>query len=161
MSDEPPTILPPRDDRSSTGAGTGAGQRARRMDLRDTLPLGTHPAAIRQRIEMLELVLERSVTVPGTNYRIGMDGIAGLVPVLGDIVTAMMGAYIVWEARNLGMPKWQLVRMAANVGFDTAVGAIPVVGDAFDLMFRSNTKNLRIIRKHLDRHHPESRVIEG
>jgi hypothetical protein len=72
-----------------------------------------------------------------------------------------MGAYIVWEARNLGMSKWQLIRMTANVGIDTAIGAIPIVGDAFDLVWRSNTKNLRIIKKHLDKHHPGTRIIEG
>ena len=71
-----------------------------------------------------------------------------------------MGAYIVWEARNLGMPKWKLMRMAGNVAFDSAVGAVPFVGDVFDFMFRSNTRNLRIVKKHLDKHHPGSRVIE-
>ncbi|RVQ69837.1 DUF4112 domain-containing protein [Croceicoccus ponticola] len=131
------------------------------MDFRDNLPLGNHPAAIRQRIETMEALLERSLTVPGTSYRIGLDAIAGLVPVVGDLVTAAMGAYIIWEARNLGMPKWKLWRMAGNLGFDTAIGAIPLVGDAFDMLFRSNTKNLKIIRKHLDKHHPASQVIEG
>lgn len=72
-----------------------------------------------------------------------------------------MGAYLVWEARNLGMPNWKLWRMAGNVAFDTALGAVPVVGDLFDFVFRSNTRNLRIVRRHLDRHHPASRVIEG
>jgi Domain of unknown function (DUF4112) len=72
-----------------------------------------------------------------------------------------MGAYIVWEARNLGMSKWQLIRMAANVGVDTAIGAVPLVGDVFDLVWRSNSKNLRIIKRHLDKHHPGTRIIEG
>jgi hypothetical protein len=66
-----------------------------------------------------------------------------------------------WEARNLGMSRWQLARMGANVLFDTAIGAIPLVGDVADLAFRSNTKNLRIILRHIDKHHPEARVIEG
>lgn len=153
IDDEPGRAVPPP-HRPETG-------RARRMDMRDNLPIGNDPAAIRQRIEMLEKVLERSMTVPGTNYRIGLDAVAGLVPVVGDLVSAAMGAYIVWEARNLGLPKWKIWRMAANVGFDTAVGAIPLVGDAFDVLFRSNTKNLRIIRAHLDRHHPAARVIDG
>jgi hypothetical protein len=72
-----------------------------------------------------------------------------------------MGAYMVWEARNLGMSKFQLMRMAANVGIDTALGAIPLAGDAFDFLWRSNSKNLRIIKRHLDRHHPGTRIIEG
>ena len=119
------------------------------------------PAAIRKRIETMEILLERSLTIPGTSRGIGLDSILGLVPVIGDVITAAMGAYIVWEARNLGMPKWQLWRMAGNVGFDTLIGAIPVAGDLFDFLYRSNSRNVRIIRKHLDKHHPATGVIEG
>jgi hypothetical protein len=72
-----------------------------------------------------------------------------------------MGMYLVWEGRNLGMSKWQLARMSANVGVDTLLGAIPVVGDGFDFLFRSNTRNLKMIRKHIARHHPHAQVIEG
>lgn len=126
-----------------------------------SLPAGTDPASVRARVVMLERLLERSFTIPGVNMPIGLDAIIGLVPVLGDVVTTALGAYIVWEAKNLGLPKWKLARMGANVLFDTAIGAIPVVGDAADLVFRSNSKNLKILLKHLDKHHPETRVIEG
>ncbi|MFC4293578.1 DUF4112 domain-containing protein [Novosphingobium tardum] len=122
--------------------------------------VGRDPAAVRRRIEAMEQLLERAFTIPGTNRAVGLDAIAGLIPVAGDLVTAAMGAWIVWEARNLGMPKWQLWRMAGNVGFDTAIGAIPFVGDAFDFFFRSNSKNLAIVRKHLDRHHPSTGIID-
>ncbi len=125
------------------------------------LPTGTDPASIRRRIEALETLLERSFTIPGTRIPFGLDSVVGLVPVVGDLITAGLGAYIVWEARNLGVPKWKLWRMGGNIAFDTAIGAVPLVGDAFDLVFKSNTRNLRIIRKHLDKHHPETRVIEG
>lgn len=125
------------------------------------LSLGTHPEAVRQRIEAMEKVMERSITLPVLNRSIGLDAIIGLVPVAGDVMAAAMGGYIIWEARNLGMPKWQLARMAANVAFDTAVGAIPVAGDVLDFVFRSNSRNLRIIKKHLDKHHPAARVIDG
>lgn len=132
---------------------------ARRMGL--DLPVGNDPAAIRRRVELLERLLERSFTIPGTRIPVGLDSVIGLVPVVGDLVTATMGAYIVWEARNLGLSKWQLWRMGGNIAMDTAIGAIPLVGDAFDFAFRSNTKNLRILRRHLDKRHPETRVIEG
>ena len=122
--------------------------------------MSREPQAVRQRVEALEQLLERSFHIPGTKVPIGLDSIVGLVPVLGDIVTAAMGAYMVWEARNLGMSKFQLIRMAANVGVDTALGAIPLAGDVFDFIWRSNSKNLRIIKKHLDKHHPGTRVIE-
>jgi hypothetical protein len=81
--------------------------------------------------------------------------------VAGDVVGALMGLYLVWEARNLGMSKWQMTRMLGNVGIDAAIGAIPVVGVVGDFFFRSNSRNLRIIRKHLDKHHPGSRIIDA
>jgi hypothetical protein len=126
-----------------------------------TLPTGTDPASVRARVVAMERLLERSFTIPGVNMPVGLDALIGLVPVLGEIVTTAMGAYIIWEARNLGLSKWKLARMGANVLFDTAIGAIPLVGDAVDLVFRSNTKNLKIILKHIDKHHPETRVIEA
>lgn len=129
--------------------------------LRTGFPLGNDAASIRARVEALEKLLERSISVPGLNMPVGLDAIMGLVPVAGDIVAAGLGLYIVWEARNLGMPKWKLARMIANLGFDTLVGAIPVAGDLFDFLFRSNSRNLKILRKHLDKHHPYTRVIEG
>jgi hypothetical protein len=123
--------------------------------------MGRDPQAVRLRVEAMEQLLERSFHIPGTKIPFGLDSVVGLIPVLGDIVTAVMGAYMVWEARNLGMSRFQLIRMAANVGIDTALGAVPLVGDAFDFIWRSNSKNLRIIKKHLDKHHPGTRVIEG
>jgi hypothetical protein len=129
--------------------------------MADQLPIGRDPASVRRRLEAVEGVLERMFVVPGLNRPIGLDSILGLVPVLGDVITASMGAWLVWEARNLGMSKFQLVRMAANVGVDTALGAIPLVGDLFDFAFRSNSKNLRIVRRYLDKHHPSTMTLEG
>ena len=130
-------------------------------EMAKNLPaMSKDPQAVRQRVEAMEMLLERSFRIPGVNIPIGLDSIVGLIPVLGDVITAAMGAYMVWEARNLGMSKWQLMRMTANVGVDAALGAIPLAGDAFDLLFRSNTRNLRIIKKHLDKHHPGTRVID-
>lgn len=117
------------------------------------------PAALRKRVETLEYILERSFVIPGINRPVGLDAIVGLVPVVGDIITATMGAYLIWEARNLGLPKWKIWRMVGNLGVDTTLGAIPLVGDAFDFLFRSNTRNLRIIKKHLDKHHPGTIII--
>lgn len=122
--------------------------------------MGSDPASVRKRVEAMERLLERSITIPGINRPVGLDSLAGLIPVAGDLITAAMGMWIVWEARNLGLPKWKLARMAGNVGFDTLLGAVPVVGDAFDFFFRSNTRNLKILRRHLDKHHPETGVIE-
>ena len=125
------------------------------------LPIGRDPAAVRQRIEAMELLLERAFKLPGTNRRIGLDVILDLIPVVGDIAAAAMGAWIVWEARNLGMSKWHIARMSGNVGFDFLLGAIPWIGAIPDFFFRSNTRNLRIVKRWLDKHHPETRTIEG
>ena len=125
------------------------------------IPTGTDPVSIRKRIEAMEMVLERSFVVPGTRFPIGLDAVIGFVPVVGDIISAAMAAYIVWEAKNLGLPRWKLWRMLGNIAIDSTVGAVPVVGDAFDVVYRSNTKNLRIVKKHLDKHHPQTQVIEG
>lgn len=125
------------------------------------LPTGTDPLSVRRRIEALEKLLDNSFTIPGTSRRFGLDAIIGLIPGIGDAITAIMGLYLVWEARNLGMSKWQLWRMAGHVGIDSLIGAVPLAGDVFDLLYRSNTKNLRIIRKHLDKHHPGTRTLEG
>ena len=127
----------------------------------DRLPMGRDPASVRQRIEAMERLLERAFVIPGINRPIGADAIIGLVPVLGDVVTTAMGAWLLWEGRNLGMSKWQLARMAGNVGVDTLVGMIPFLGDAVDFFFRSNSRNLRIVRRWLDKHPPETGVIEG
>lgn len=122
---------------------------------------GTSPQHVRRRIEGLERLLERSFTLPVINKPVGLDAVAGLVPVAGDLITAAMGLYLVWEARNLGMSRWKQLRMVSRVGLDAAIGAIPLVGDAFDFLYRSNSANFRTIRRHLDRHHPETRVVEG
>ena len=126
-----------------------------------TAHLSRDPAAVRRRLEGLEHVLERAFTIPGINRKIGLDSIVGLVPGIGDMMTAAMGAWLIWEARNLGMSKFQLARMAANVGIDTAVGAIPLAGDLFDFLYRSNSKNLRIVKRHLDKHHPAGVMLDA
>lgn len=133
----------------------------RPLPMRIELPMGRAPADIRRRMEAMERLLERSVTIPGTNVGVGLDAMLGLVPVVGDAIAALLGAYLIWEAKNLGLPKWKLWRMAGNIAVDTAVGAVPVAGDLFDLAFRSNSRNLKIVKRHLDRHHPGTRVIEG
>jgi hypothetical protein len=109
----------------------------------------------------MEKLLERLFVVPGINRPVGLDVILDVVPVVGDVAAAALGAYIVWEARNLGMSKWKIARMAGNVGVDWLLGLIPFVGAIPDFFFRSNTRNLRIIKRHLDKHHPGTRMIEG
>lgn len=129
--------------------------------MADKLPVGRDPASVRQRIEAMEHLLEGLVRIPGINRKIGLDVILDLIPVGGDAVAAAMGAWLVWEARNLGMSKLQMTRMLGNVGFDFLLGLIPWVGAIPDFLFRSNSRNLKIIKRHLDKHHPSTVLIEG
>ncbi len=129
--------------------------------IADQLPIGRDPASVRRRLEAMEGLLERAFTVPGINRSVGLDAIVGLIPVVGDLITTAMGAWLIWEGRNLGMSKFHLARMAGNVGVDTVIGAIPLVGDLFDFAFRSNTRNLKILKRWLDKHHPSTMTVEG
>jgi len=124
------------------------------------VPTGNDPASVYRRIQMMEQLMERSMTIPGINYPIGMDAIVGLIPVLGDIFGAVMGTYIVWEARNLGMPKWHMSRMIGNVAIDGVIGIVPLVGDMADFAFRSNTRNLKIVKKYMCKHHPHVTIVD-
>ena len=107
--------------------------------LAEGLPIGRDPASVRRRIEAMEKLLERMFTLPGTNRQFGLDVVFDLIPVGGSLVAAAMGSWLVWEARNLGMSKWHLARMAGNIGVDFLLGAIPWVGDHPDFFFKSNT----------------------
>jgi uncharacterized protein DUF4112 len=127
---------------------------------RDIPGLGTDPTSVRQRIETMEKILERLFVIPGINKPIGLDVVLDLVPGLGTVSAAALGSYIAWEARNLGLSKWQIARMAGNIGFDMLLGAIPLIGAIPDFFFRSNTRNLRIVKRHLDRYHPHTRTID-
>ncbi len=134
----------------------------RGLGMFDTAGLsGTDPAAVRRRIEAMERLLEGLFVLPGTDRRVGLDVLLDVIPVGGSVVAALMGSWLAWEARNLGMPKHAYARMAGNIGVDALLGMIPFVGAIPDFFFRSNTRNLRIIKRWLDRHHPATAIIEG
>ena len=136
------------------------------MDVRpeDRQPfpgLGTDPQSVRRRVEALERLMERLFVVPGINRPVGLDVILDLVPVAGSTAAAVIGAYLAWESRNLGMSKWHLTRMAGNITVDWLLGLIPWVGAIPDLFFRSNSRNLKIIKRHLDKHHAGTATIDA
>jgi hypothetical protein len=93
--------------------------------------------------------MDTAFVLPGTNIRFGFDAVLGLVPGIGDVITTAMSLYIVKEARSLGAPAWIVARMLGNVALDGVVGAVPFVGDLFDVAFRANRKNLALLQKHL------------
>ena len=121
---------------------------------------GSDAASVRKRIVAMEHLLEGLFTIPGINRKVGLDVILDIVPIGGGAIAALMGAWMAWEARNLGMSKSQVARMAGNIGVDFLLGLIPWIGAVPDFFFRSNTRNLRIIKRHLDKHHPSTAVID-
>ncbi len=103
------------------------------------------------RIDRLATLLDTRFAIPFTKIRFGADSLIGLAPGVGDAITAALALYIVYEAHRLGAPKTVLARMLGNVAIDGMVGIVPVAGDVFDVMFRANRRNVRILREHLDR----------
>ena len=94
-------------------------------------------------------LLDSAVRVPGTDLRFGLDAVIGLVPGIGDAISAIFSSFIVFHAARMGAPKSTLVRMMANVGLDTIVGAIPLLGDLFDAGWKSNNRNIALLEDHL------------
>jgi hypothetical protein len=107
-------------------------------------------AALR-RMQAVADILDTAFVIPGTNQRIGIDAVIGLIPGFGDIVTTLLSSYIIWESRNLGVSRFGLARMLANLGIHAAIGSLPLVGDVFDTFFRVNQRNMRILRAQLER----------
>ena len=101
------------------------------------------------KLKKLAQRLDRQFSIFGVRF--GFDGLVGLVPVLGDVITSAMGLYIILEARRLGATRWTVARMLLNWAIDFSVGALPVVGDIFDIAFKSNTKNLRMLISDLEK----------
>ena len=106
-----------------------------------------------ERLRAFARLLDVAIGIPGTNVRFGLDGLLGLVPGVGDGATALISLYLVYEARQLGVPRRKIARMLANVGIDAALGAIPVIGDLFDFVWKANTRNLAILEEHLAERH--------
>ena len=99
-------------------------------------------------LEALAWLMDNSIPIPGTGRRIGLDAIIGLVPGIGDLVSSGASLFVVARAAGHGIPRVTVLRMLLNLGIDLVVGAIPVVGDAFDMWFKSNERNLDLFRRH-------------
>jgi len=96
--------------------------------------------------------MENAVRIPGTRYRIGLDALLGLIPGLGDFVTATAAFVLLWEARRLGMSFGQRAKMVGYVFLDMVVGIVPLVGDLFDVAYKSNTRILKMLEDHVAQH---------
>jgi hypothetical protein len=111
-------------------------------------------AETRARLDALARLLDSAIRVPGTNIRFGADALLNLIPGVGILTSKGMSAYLIWEARRLGVPMSTLLRMMGNVGVDFVISAIPLVGWVGDVFYRSNLQNMDLLRDHLDKAHP-------
>jgi Domain of unknown function (DUF4112) len=103
------------------------------------------------RLDALAKLLDVAFILPGTKIRYGIDGLIGLIPIVGDLITTAISLWLVREARALGAPWHITARMLANVAVDGVVGIVPLVGDAFDVMFRANVRNVRMLKRWMDK----------
>jgi hypothetical protein len=115
-------------------------------------PSGDDPQAeALKRMELVANLLDSAFVVPGTNQRIGIDAIIGLVPGIGDVITTLLSSYVLWEAKRLGVSRLAMTRMLGNLAVHATLGSVPLIGDAFDAWFRVNQRNLKIVRSHIAR----------
>lgn len=110
-----------------------------------------HLVRIYARLSALDYWLERSIEIPLLGRKVGLDGVLGLIPGVGDVLAGTLGGYIVVEAWRAGMPKSQLLAMALRLGADTGVGMIPIAGDLWDFFYAANSKNLKAVKAHLEK----------
>jgi len=101
------------------------------------------------RLDRVATLMDSRFQIPGTRIRFGADAIIGLIPGVGDVAAASLAVYIIWRARKLGISRWAQTRMVTNMLLDTTIGAIPLVGDAFDVWLKANKRNVGILRKEL------------
>jgi hypothetical protein len=111
-----------------------------------------------RRLDFIANLLDSAFVIPGTTYRVGLDAVIGIMPGLGDLITTGLSGYIIWEARRLGAPKHLLLRMLGNLAVDSTIGAVPLLGDAFDVVFKSNRRNMRLLHDWIAK--SEGRLVE-
>ncbi|MCC5631547.1 DUF4112 domain-containing protein [Nostoc sphaeroides] len=111
------------------------------------------------RIRKLSRLMDTSIRIPLTGFRIGIDPIIGLVPGAGDLISTAFSAYIIFLATRFGIPRQDLAKMIFNVGLETVVGTVPLVGDLFDAFYKSNIRNLAILEQHLTVVEPELKEV--
>jgi hypothetical protein len=124
---------------------------ARRAPFPTTDTIETLDPARVERLRRLAVLLDDSIPIPGTRFRIGVESIIGLIPGAGDLAGGAFSLYILLQAARMGVPRPLLVRMGTNLVIDVVVGAVPVLGDLFDAGFKANLRNLALLERHADR----------
>jgi hypothetical protein len=101
-------------------------------------------------VRALAKLLDEAIRLPGTNIRVGLDAVLGLIPGAGDVAGALLSAVVLVRAAGLGAPSPVLARMVGNVAIDALVGAVPLLGDLFDIGWKANTRNVRLLERYLE-----------
>jgi hypothetical protein len=124
-----------------------------------SIPTGSdQDQAVARRLERLAWLMDRAIAIPGTRITVGLDALLGLLPVGGDVLTGIVQAALVLVAlAHYRVPKWVAARMMANVALDIAVGSIPLLGDLFDVGFKANTRNIKLLEPY--RRQPEAESV--
>jgi uncharacterized protein DUF4112 len=113
--------------------------------------VSTYPAPELERLRTLSRLLDSAFTIPGTGIRFGLDSLIGLVPGLGDAIGGILSVYLILEASRMGAPRSVVARMIANVGIDTVIGWVPLLGDLFDVGWKANNRNFALLEQHIER----------
>lgn len=127
------------------------------QQLAPTAPKALDHERALTRIEWLERWLENAIAIPGTKHRVGLDALLGLLPVAGDLTTAFLSLYLLWEARRFELQGKDYAKMLGNIGIDLLIGLLPLIGDYADFTWKSNSRNLRIIKAHIE----EQKALES
>lgn len=112
------------------------------------------------RIRKFSRLMDTAYGIPGTKFRFGLDPIIGLIPGLGDLISTIVSAYIIYLAMQFNLPKDMLAKMIFNVGLESVVGTVPFIGDIFDAFYKSNIRNLEILEQHVNQVNPELEKVE-
>jgi hypothetical protein len=112
------------------------------------------------RIRKFSRLMDTAFGIPGTKFRFGLDPIIGLIPGLGDLISTLVSAYIIYLAMRFNLPKDMLAKMIFNVSLESVIGTIPFIGDIFDAFYKSNIRNLEILEQHLNQVGTELEKVE-
>ena len=149
-----PTAAPTAAPGTASRTGSEADPGTARPPARRALPDAATLAARKREIAAFGRFLDSAIRLPG-GYRIGWDGIIGLVPGVGDVVGMGLSGWLVWRAAELGVSRGTLARMIGNVALEGVIGAVPVIGDAFDFVFKANNRNVALLLAELERREGE------